>query len=146
MTVERRACSQCKKNRALKFFSGPKARVCRPCQTASARRRNRDRRLRETYGISADEYDALLKAQGGVCGICGGERKGSLDVDHDHKLANALASEGYPAAEAVRRSVRGLLCRQDNRRVLAAARDNPERLRRAADYLEHPPARELLSA
>jgi hypothetical protein len=70
------------------------------------------------------EYDKLLEAQGGVCAICGGSRRGNLDVDHDHTTG----------------AVRGLLCAADNRKVLKYARNDPERLRRAAAYLEDPPA------
>lgn len=47
-----------------------------------------------------------------------------MSVDHDH--ATSL--------------VRGLACKMCNNRLLTAARDDPEILRRAADYLEHPPA------
>ncbi|MGH9211751.1 MAG: endonuclease VII domain-containing protein [Acidimicrobiales bacterium] len=41
---------------------------------------------RRTFGISADEFDALLEKQGGGCAICGTcpERVASLHLDHDH--------------------------------------------------------------
>lgn len=87
--------------------------------------RERDLRLRRLYGITAEQYDEMLEAQGGVCAIC--ERppgKQRLNVDHDHKTG----------------LVRGLLCWECNRRVLAAARDRAHILRRAAEYLESPPA------
>ena len=95
---------------------------------AQYRRDNADK-LRNTdllrmYGITIDEYDAMLAAQGGVCAIC--ERTPTtrrLHVDHDH--ANLL--------------VRGLLCDACNRRVVGRFH-NGDVLRRAADYLDNPPA------
>lgn len=51
--------------------------------------------LRQRYGITLADYDAMLKAQGGGCAICAkppGKRR--LAVDHDHKTGR----------------IRGLLC------------------------------------
>ncbi|TQF03959.1 hypothetical protein E6W39_19095 [Kitasatospora acidiphila] len=79
----------------------------------------------ETYGLKAGEYDALLAAQGGGCAICRGVRRYRLAVDHNHRTG----------------LVRGLLCNMCNSRLLTAARDKPEVLRSAADYLDAPPAR-----
>ncbi|MFF4952868.1 endonuclease VII domain-containing protein [Streptomyces chattanoogensis] len=80
--------------------------------------------MRSTYGLGPGEYDALFTAQGGRCAICGGTRTQRLSVDHCHRT----------------QLVRGLLCRMCNGRLLTAARDRPETLRAAADYLENPPA------
>ena len=57
-------------------------------------------RLRNRYGITADDYESLLETQGDACAICGGhERNGTLfSVDHDHETGR----------------VRGLLCRTCN--------------------------------
>lgn len=78
----------------------------------------------KTYGLGPGEYDALFKAQEGRCAICRQPRKQRLSVDHCHKTG----------------LVRGLCCRLCNGRLLTAARDKPDVLRRAADYLEDPPA------
>ena len=75
------------------------------------------------------QYDQLKEAQGGVCAICQkatGVRK-KLAVDHDHKTEH----------------VRGLLCGPCNK-LLGFARDNPEFFRRAANYLENPPAFDVI--
>ncbi|WP_066904086.1 endonuclease VII domain-containing protein [Mycolicibacterium houstonense] len=84
-----------------------------------------EKRLIDTYGITAAEYWAIYEAQGGRCYICrratGKARK--LAVDHDHKT-------GY---------VRGLTCATDNK-SLGFARDDPEHFYRAAEYLKNPPA------
>lgn len=124
MVVARRQCEKCGKNRALKFFTGPKGRVCTTCQRTRSRTTSHASRIQATYNLTADEYKALLAAQQGVCAICRQPRSYNLNVDHCHRTGH----------------VRGLLCRLCNGRLLTAARDNPETLRNAADYLENPPA------
>lgn len=85
--------------------------------------------VRATYGLKDGQYDQLKAAQGGACAICQkatGARK-KLAVDHDHKTEY----------------VRGLLCGPCNK-LLGFARDNPEFFRRAANYLENPPAFDVI--
>ena len=87
---------------------------------------NRTQRLRR-YGLTHAQYDAMLEAQGGVCGLCGKVethrgRNGEvsrLAVDHDH----------------VTGSIRALLCHSCNTGV-GLFLDDPALLRRAADYIE----------
>jgi hypothetical protein len=93
--------------------------------------------LREQYGLSLDDYEALMAAQKHACAICQGRRPYNLDIDHDHALERA----GVPPRE----TVRGLLCKQCNRRVLRSARDSVVLLRAAVAYLEDPPARKVLT-
>jgi hypothetical protein len=59
-------------------------------------RRMRAGHLKRKYGITIDDYEAMLVAQGGGCAICHApEPEGhSLHVDHDHDTG----------------AVRGLLC------------------------------------
>lgn len=83
---------------------------------------NRRSALKRKFGLTEAEYDAQLKAQGGVCAICGKPpRKWRLSVDHDHKTGR----------------LRGLLCWWCNKFVLNS-RMTQEVLRKAADYLESP--------
>lgn len=99
-------------------------------------RRNRGVYLRLRYGITLEDYEAMLTAQGGGCAICGNtENVGGngrwLSVDHDHALGH----------------IRGLLCGACNI-ALGQMRDRPDLLRRAATYLEshatdRPAAREV---
>ena len=101
------------------------------CATHEREERNRkahrswESHIRRTYGISADDYLRILARQGGRCAICGraNGRTRRLSVDHDHKTG----------------IVRGAICRVCND-MLGHLRDDPGRLRAAAEYLEHPPA------
>lgn len=74
------------------------------------------------YGITAEDFDRILREQGGVCGACGGPPFGTgrtFHIDHDH----------------VTGKVRGLLCQNCNV-ALGGARDDPENLRKLIAYLE----------
>lgn len=65
------------------------------------KRRRRMYEAKRNYGLSEEEYDAMLVSQGGVCAICGTDSpigKGGLHIDHDH----------------VTGKVRGLLCQRCN--------------------------------
>lgn len=75
-----------------------------------------------SYGITVEEYDAMLSSQGGGCYICGGQTdsKRALDIDHDHRTGK----------------VRGLLCSNHNR-ALGLLGDDPELLLTAHEYLVH---------
>jgi len=76
-------------------------------------------RLRK-YGMTTDQYKAMLADQGGTCRICTQTlRESSTHIDHDHATGR----------------VRGLLCQKCNV-GLGHFRDNPEILRCAAIYLE----------
>ena len=125
--MTRRPCKTCGRGRSERFYRSTRSRICLTCQTKTRRATSRALRVATTYGLSRADYDALLAHQRGVCAICGGRRTYALDVDHDHATGK----------------VRGLLCRQCNRRLLPAAKDNPETLRNAANYLEWPPVRSL---
>jgi|SRR5665213_489204 len=80
------------------------------------------------YGLTRDDYEALLQSQNGVCAICKKEEKSrdsrsgkvkGFHVDHNH--ANG--------------KVRGLLCDLCNK-GLGLFRDSPQFLESAIIYLE----------
>ena len=79
----------------------------------------RDYNLRAHYGISAAEYDAMFEAQQGRCAICGKTSKRNLHTDHNHTT----------------KKIRALLCSPCNT-GLGQFKENPDRLRRAIEYLE----------
>jgi hypothetical protein len=79
-------------------------------------RRLQRRAVLRQYGLSIHDYDVLCQRQGNRCAICRQERP--LVVDHDHQTGR----------------VRGLLCDACNW-ALGHMEDDPERLRRAIDYL-----------
>lgn len=83
------------------------------------RLQERRRRL-ERYGLTPDGFDQLLAAQNGMCAICNTTRLGSrnLCIDHNHKTGK----------------IRGLLCVACNM-AIGYMKDNPARLKAAADYL-----------
>jgi hypothetical protein len=93
----------------------------------------RDKRIEDTYNLTATDYDALLAYQDGACAICqratGKTRR--LSVDHDHACCNGPRSCG--------RCVRGLLCKPCNR-MLGHLRDQPRAFLRAAEYLTNWPS------
>lgn len=75
--------------------------------------------LRRKYGITMEQYTAMLAAQGGVCAICGGgDGSRRLAVDHCHATGK----------------VRALLCASCNT-SLGRLGEDPVVLERAAAYL-----------
>ena len=77
--------------------------------------------LRHRYGITEDQYAAMLTKQKGVCLICGRPPLNRrLSVDHDHRTGR----------------VRGLLCYTCNRFLVPALEKYPDRIRRAQLYLK----------
>jgi Recombination endonuclease VII len=100
-----------------------------PERVKAWRTKNRDRlnkqlreiHLRNKFGLTVEEYDAILDAQGGVCALCGCEPTPgiSLHVDHDHSTGE----------------IRGLLCVRCNS-ALGLFREDPDLLKRAARYVE----------
>lgn len=83
---------------------------------------NANQMLKKKYGITSEQRDQMLVAQGGVCAVCGGdnsESKRNWHVDHCHTSGK----------------VRGILCHLCNV-GLGHFRDKPELLKTAAAYLE----------
>lgn len=69
----------------------------------------RDETLKR-YGLSRDDFDGILTAQGGVCAICQGLPNGRWNIDHEHV-------RGWAKMTPNRRKmyVRGILCWRCNR-------------------------------
>jgi hypothetical protein len=62
------------------------------------RDRQRDLRRRQKYGLTRDDYLAMVENQAGLCAICNREFGDKLRVDHDHET----------------KKLRGLLCSSCN--------------------------------
>lgn len=139
MTVKRRKCAKCGRNKGDQAYVSPRGRVCLTCRKQRTRFASRDVHLLETKGITLAEYELLFKLQRGRCAICHGVRPGSLDVDHDHRLEKLLLASGVAHPLSVRLSIRGLLCRRCNRRLLPAATDSVTTLTSAINYLRGNP-------
>lgn len=88
---------------------------------AEKRKRGWRNHLRTAYGISPQEYEALLLAQDGRCGCCRkkAETSRSLVVDHGHGTGG---------------KIRGLLCYSCNSGI-GLLGDTEEGVQRALDYL-----------
>ena len=101
--------------------------------------KQRDYDLYRNYGITVFEYEEMLENQNGACYICQREPTGKrLSVDHEHQLRDRQIP-GFKK----RSKVRGLLCWHCNA-AIGKFNDNPEHMRRAAQYLEEPPAQKIL--
>jgi hypothetical protein len=121
--VETKRCSHCKDPKPYDaFYWADKAHTkrqncCKVCSHASSTKWaqvhadqkcsvERDRQLMRLYGMTREDYNALLVKQEGRCALCGqpetAKRWGkpmTLAVDHDHET----------------KEIRGLLCSRCNR-------------------------------
>lgn len=144
--MARKMCTKCGEvkeveefNKHCRNFDGLRSwcRACDNIDNAARYAANRARyrsisradKLKNRYGISAEDFASLLSAQGEVCAVCRescstGRR---LAVDHDHATGE----------------VRGLLCNACNA-GLSRFRDDPILLDAAAQYLRTPTARHFI--
>lgn len=103
-------------------------RICNECSDPKNVELNKELR-RQAYRLrrhrlSREQYETILKEQGGVCAIC--QKSAKLYVDHDHSCC--------PKADSCGKCVRGLLCSLCNSGI-GKLEDSPERLQRAVEYL-----------
>jgi len=115
-----KTCSVCKKASAVSEFAKNRSNKdglryeCRPCM--------RVQKFKQRYGITLEQWDQMFIDQCGRCLICKVDLppKGKgVHTDHCHNKG----------------SVRGLLCSHCNL-ALGHAKDNPNTLRAAAEYIE----------
>ncbi len=78
----------------------------------------REERLKQIYGLSLQDYEAIVAQQGGVCRVCKTKPARPLFVDHCHASGK----------------VRGLLCHPCNA-ALGFMRDDPVIAAAATEYL-----------
>jgi hypothetical protein len=140
-TAKKRRCNRCKRNRLAKQFriradNGIPRAWCIPCENEYKREYKRANRYKwkkseqrqgrraglRKYGLTETAYNEIAKDQDWKCLICSRryfKSPRNLCVDHDHETGK----------------IRGLLCIGCNR-GLGYFEDQPERLRKAALYLE----------
>lgn len=130
-TYPRRDCKACSGIRTTVWFSNTENKKTVRENQAIWRSKNKDRcenaRLKYRFGITLDDYNQLLKLQGGKCAICGitsnkNKRNHKFHVDHCHTTE----------------AVRGLLCNNCNV-SLGGFRDDTVLLQAAIKYLTDPP-------
>lgn len=127
-------CTKCFKNKKETEYNfrenNYRRRQCKACCYENNRKnykheQERNRKLKQKFGIDNLEYQRLLEKQKGVCGICFNEQKvlkrnrGFLSVDHNHKTGK----------------IRGLLCGNCNR-AIGLLYDNTKLLKQAIKYLK----------
>lgn len=158
--IRERECPRCRETKGSADFGKNRSRpdglsfYCKACSrekrveamaaNPSLREKNRKRladlykdqerylnyRYRSRFGITLDQYEAMLDSQGGGCAICGSrpqEGEPRLAVDHDHDCCPA-------SKKSCGKCVRGLLCGRCNRGI-GYFDDRPETLERAATYV-----------
>jgi hypothetical protein len=88
----------------------------------------RRRNLRDNYGITIEEYDALLEKQDGKCvGCLVSPTNKRFAVDHDHSCC--------PGRKSCGRCVRGLLCSSCNT-ALGLLKENEDTIARLLVYMK----------
>ena len=120
-------CAKCGIHPRVLSKNKSRACYCKQCWSDKANEWNkknfdhlRNKKYQEKYGITLEDFEAMEKAQNGLCAICFEPEKENqvLSVDHDHKT----------------NKVRGLLCGNCNRGI-GNLKDSPAVLYRAIEYL-----------
>lgn len=128
-------CFTCKTSKSLSsfYFMGITNKLrrskCIECYTAyerspAVKHREKERGRFYRTGFTPALWETVLSIQKGVCGICDVPLTSACTphADHDHRTQQP----------------RGILCRKCNT-AIGLLKDNPNILRRAADYLDAPP-------
>jgi hypothetical protein len=122
-------CNDCKETKLMEDFPKSVGSYCKAClnirtkNSPNYKENARKGHLKARYGITIEQYDAMLKKQQGVCAICTNpetvNNKKWLAVDHDHNT-------GF---------IRGLLCHDCNTGI-AKLKDSQALLKSAIWYLD----------
>ncbi len=124
----RKRCSKCGEWKTVEHFYPTVGKGNTDGLTSYCSRCDRNARLVRSYGITVEQFDALLGEQGGGCAICQRPpRTVNLHVDHDHACCPTRK-------KSCGKCVRGLLC-EDCNRAIGMLNDDPDILMRAVGYL-----------
>lgn len=124
-----KTCTKCKEEKVITEYS--KQRNGKNGLRAYCKKCAANMEMKRKFGITMEEYERILVAQGGGCKLCGKtpEENGKmLAIDHDHSCCNNIKTCGN--------CVRGLLCTDCNL-MLGLAKDNVALLRLAISYLNN---------
>jgi hypothetical protein len=142
-SLDTQVCTGCGQQKSLdKYYlhkQGHRWKKCKTCvqAVASNNRKNNPEKtkaqmwksgLRRKYGLTPEQYEAILESQGNACAIClepFWDRK-NTHVDHDHSCC--------PGSFTCGKCVRKILCSKCNT-ALGLFNDDPARILRAASYL-----------
>jgi hypothetical protein len=125
-----KCCSVCKQEKPLTEFYNKKS-CCKPCSNKISKQWKIDNveksrlsrqkaKLKQKYGITLEQYEAMFNEQKGVCYICKSESLNRrLSVDHCHKTGK----------------IRRLLCDKCNM-TLGLVNDSQELLKQFIFYLK----------
>lgn len=143
--IDHRRCCKCLEVKPLREFyicktgeaKGKPQAKCKVCnvqdsaeyaKTDEAKKRyNATRRIKriESYGITLEQFEEMVRRQHGLCAICNKKPAHVLRIDHDHKTGN----------------LRGLLCLSCNAALGWAERN----YKQIEDYLSHHDSHPLYS-
>ena len=124
-----RTCPICQETKAIQEFPGKgtarngdkRYSYCKPCHGIYQRKR----KLAWLYNLTLEDFETIVRAQGGGCAICKNTKrgKGGIAVDHDHKTG----------------LIRGGVCMPCNRAIGVIEREW-KYFEQFREYLMHPPA------
>jgi ssDNA-binding Zn-finger/Zn-ribbon topoisomerase 1 len=114
--------SPCVNGHRLRFVSTNNCVECDEISRKKHKERARERRLIKEYGITLEDREKIIEAQGRVCPICLEDIADAKNAHIDH-----CHSSG---------SVRGVLCSRCNQ-AIGLLRENEESLKRAISYLNY---------
>lgn len=132
---DHRRCSRCLEIKPLDAFGSNKwskdgkRSHCKACRRQASADRHRETNLLQKYDLTLQEYDELIKTQGGVCACCG-KPETALDTKGNGKL-RPLSIDHCHISDAIR----GLLCYRCNI-TLGILHENPERVKALLKYVE----------
>ena len=117
---------------------GPRCATHHRAFRKAQKKRNGELRAEKVYGITPEDYQTLLVAQGGRCAWCGRKIGNTVRaaIDHDHSCELC-------GGTGCRRCVRGLLDRKCNE-ILGWFGDDPDLIERGVDYLTYQLAQRIL--
>lgn len=148
---EIRICVQC--NNEYRYSDTKRTR-CKQCLTLYLRQyradnadRIQNNKLKNRFGITLAQYNAILESQGGVCYLCKllpDMGKTNLAVDHNHNCC--------PGKKSCGKCIRGLLCNSCNlilglleSKVCINDISTNQLILSMVEYRNHPPAQEIIS-